>query len=160
MHNNETINTELVIPYTGDCMFTCVFSSGVEKPFSDVKDEMESIVFSNMTSTDVELVTLQTKLNVPPGHGYSDVNKVLQCFTQHCDINQSSWFCQIIGENCITVFFQVPTATLPVLEKKINDSAKSLADMKVSLVKILGKTVFETNSDQNTLLKVLWNELY
>ena len=133
---------------------------GAEKSFSDVKDETESIVFSNMTSTDVELVTLETKLNVPPGHGYSGVNKVLQRFTQHCNINQSSFYCMIMSKNCVTVFFQVPTATLPVLEKKINDSVKSLSDMKVSLVKILGKTVFETDSDQSTLLKVFWNKLY
>ena len=60
----------------------------------------------------------------------------------------------IMGKNCVTVLFQVHTVTLPVLEKKINDSVESLSDMKVSLVKILEKTIFKTDSDERTLSKV------
>ena len=82
------------------------------------------------------------------------LSEVIQRFTQHCNIDQSSFSYMIMGKNCVTVSFQVPTVTLPILEKKINDSVKSLPDMKVSLVKILGKTVFETDSDQKTLSKV------
>ena len=60
----------------------------------------------------------------------------------------------IMGKNCVTVLFQVHTIILPVLEKKINDSVEFLSDMKVSLVKILEKTIFKTDSDERTLSKV------
>ena len=60
----------------------------------------------------------------------------------------------IMGKNCVTVLFQVHTVILPVLEKKINDSVEFLSDMKVSLVKILEKTIFKTDSDERTLSKV------
>ena len=123
-------------------------------PPCDAKDETKPIVFSDKTSTDLELVNLEVKLDVPPDHGYHSLSKVIQRFTQHCNIKQSSVSYMVMGKNCVTVSFQVPTVTLPILEKKINDSVKSLPDMKVSLVKILGKTVFETDSDQKTLSKV------
>ena len=134
--------------------YACAFISGAETPSCDAKDETKPIVFNNRASTDLELVKLEVKLNVPPDHGYHNLRKVIQQFTQHCSINQSSVSCMIMGKNCVTVLFQVHTVTLPVLEKKINDSVESLSDMKVSLIKILEKAVFETDSDERTLSKV------
>ena len=123
-------------------------------PPCDAKDETKPIVFRDKTLTGPEHIKLEAKLDVPPNHGYHSLSEVLQRFIQHFNINQSSVSYMVIGKNCVTVSFQVPTVTLPILEKKINDSVKSLPDMKVSLVKILGKTVFETDSDQKILSKV------
>ena len=61
----------------------------------------------------------------------------------------------VMGENSVTVKFQVPTSSIPILEKKIVDSEHFFSNMKVSVVKILDKTVFETDSDKKSLLKVL-----
>lgn len=118
------------------------------------KDETNAMPFNNTTSSDLELVMLEAKLNTPPEHGYP--SEVIQAFTQHFNINQSSVFCMIMGENCVKVLFKVPTLQLPVLEKIINDSEKFLSNMKVSSVKILGKTVFETDSDRKVFLNVYY----
>lgn len=109
-------------------------------------DEGNTMPFTNNScKASKEHVTLEAKLHVPPDQGYQCV-KVKQRFTQHCSISHSSVSGMIMGEDCMTVNFQVPTSSLPDLEKKITDSRQSLLSMKVSLVKILGKTVFETDS--------------
>ena len=117
------------------------------------KNERNVMPFINETST--ELVMLEAKLNVHPKQGFQSVNVVIQKFVQHCRINQSSISCMIMDEKCVTVKFQVPTSSLPHLEKKIVDSEQYLANMKVSLVKILDKTVFEIDSEENIFSKVI-----
>ena len=95
-------------------------------------------------------VMLEVKLNIPPISGFQHINEVLQKFTQHCNINQSGVSCMIMGKNSVTVNFQISALSLSVLEKKITDSEQSLSSMKVSLVKILGKTVFETDGSTSS----------
>lgn len=126
----------------------------VETPPCDAnKNEVTAMPFVNMNST--EIVTLEVKLDIPPNCGYPSFNEVIQKFTQHCIISQPSRVsCMIMGENCVTVKFQVPASTLPILERKITDSEQFLSRMKISIVKILDKTVFESDSGKNMLLKV------
>ena len=125
----------------------------VEAPCRDAnKDEINAMPFINTNS--IEIVTLEVKLNIPPDHGYHSVNEVIQKFTQHCSINQSSVSAMIMGKNCVTIKFQVPASSIPILEKKITDSEQFFSRMKISIVKILDKTVFESDSGKNTLLKV------
>jgi len=107
-----------------------------------------------MHKTSPELVAIEARLDVPPDHGFQHLNKLIQKFTQQCNI-ESSISCMIMGKNSVTVKFQVPTASIPILEKRIADSEQFFYNMKVSLVKILEKTVFETDSDKKSLLKVL-----
>ena len=110
--------------------------------------------FLNTNST-TKIVTLEVKLNIPPDCGYPSFNEVIQKFTQHCNISQPSRVSSMVmGVNCVTVKFQVPASSLPMLEKKITDSEQFLSRMKISVVKILDKTVFESDSGKNMLLKV------
>ena len=99
-------------------------------------------------------MTLEVKMNIPPNLGYHSFNEVIQKFTQHCNIDQSSVSCMIMGKSCVTVKFQVLASSLPILEKKMTDSELFFSRMKISVVKILDKTVFESDSSKSTLLKV------
>lgn len=124
----------------------------VETPSCNANKDETNVMPFNKTTTDLELVMLETKLNIPPDHSYHSLSELIQKFTQHCSIDRSSFSGMIMGKHCVTVKFIISTLTLPILEKKIKDSEKSLSDMKVSLVKILGKTIFETDSDHKVFL--------
>ena len=99
--------------------------------------------FTNTTST--EAVMLEAKLNIIPNQGYCSFNEAVQRFSQHCNIQQS-FVCMIVGKNCVTVKFQVSASSLPILEKKITDSEQFLSSINISVVKILDKTIFESDS--------------
>ena len=125
----------------------------METPSCDANKDEVIMPFININSA--EIVTLEVKLNIPPNCGYLSFNEVIEKFTQHCSISQPSHISgMIMGKNCVTVKFQVPASSLPILERKITDSEQFLSKMKISVVKILDKTVFENDSGKNTLLKV------
>ena len=115
------------------------------------KDKIHTITFAKKTLA--KLVTLEAKLKVPPGCGFPYFNEVMFKFTQLCAIDRSYFSGMTINDHdsCVTLRFQVPTSSLPILESKITNSIYSFPDMKISLVKILGKTVFETDCGNSTL---------
>ena len=122
----------------------------VETPSCDANKDEVIIPLSCITINSAEIVTLEVKLNIPPNCGYLSFNEVIQKFTQHCSISQSSRISgMIMGKNCVTVKFQVPASSLPILERKITDSEQFLSKMKISVVKILDKIVFESDSGKN-----------
>jgi len=106
------------------------------------KDESNTILpFTNTTSTDV--VMLEAKL---PDQGYCSFNEAVQKFSQHCNISQQFFAGMIVGKNCVTVKFQVSASSLPILESKMNDSEHFLSSINISVVKLLDKTIFESDS--------------
>ena len=124
---------------------------GTEVSSINDDDSNKDMTFAEKTST--KLVTLEAKLKAPPGCGFPYLNEVMLKFTRLCAIDQSSFTGMTISDHdsCVTLRFQVPTSSLPILESKITNSSYSFPDMKVSLVKILGKTVFKTDCGKNTL---------
>ena len=111
------------------------------------KDESNTIMpFTNMTST--EVMMLEAKLSILPDQGYCSLNEAVQKFSKYCNILQQSFVGMIVGKNCVTVKFQVPASSLPILEKKMNDSEQFLSSINISVVKLLDKTIFKQSDSQ------------